>query len=105
MVSESNGNFSTWNVFAKDGTPMTIRHIRRRDISQIWENFNQVVSENRYLPVYTPVIDEWEKKTWYEEITRGKNFCVVAEHQGLKKTQNIIGQCTIEDLQWEAASI
>ncbi len=103
MVSNSNLAPSYRTVQLKNGKDVLIRKIERRDVNQIWENFNQVVAEEIYLPVYTPVIDEWEKKAWYKEITRGGNFCVVAEDKSQPSGEEIIGQCTIENLHWEAA--
>ncbi len=90
-------------VKIKNGQKVILRKINKRDVKQIWENFNQVVAENKYLPVYTPVIDEWEKKAWYQEMTNGNNVCIVAESIEAKRSENVIGQCTLEELHWEAA--
>ncbi|UYP47657.1 hypothetical protein NEF87_003942 [Candidatus Lokiarchaeum ossiferum] len=77
--------------------------IQKADLDGIWENFNVVVAEGVYLPVYTPVISDWEKKTWYNDLFETGNFCVIAQDlEGVQKNL-VAGQVTIENLNWEAA--
>ena len=91
------------SVPLKNGQLINLRTIQRRDLTGIWYNFNETVREKIYLPVYTPVLHEWEKNTWYEELNRLDNICVVAEDSLSTTPGRIVAQCTIENLEWEAA--
>lgn len=91
------------SVQLKNGKTVNLRLLERRDVEGIWRNFNDVVEEKIYLPVYTPVIDDWEKNTWYQEMLREGNLCAVAEDPEQKRENRIVGQCTIESVEWEAA--
>ena len=88
----------------KNGEKVIIRHLKESDKDGVWKNFNDVLEEGTYLPVFTPVILEVEKDTWYENIKREKEICIIAEIPTLKSPFNIIGQCEISNLEWEAAT-
>ena len=92
----------------KDGTEVELRLIEAKDIKYIWENFNDIIKMGNLLPVYSGVHSEWEKQSWFEEITHGTNCCIVAEltlKPKWKKNFNpIVGQLTLENIEWEASS-
>jgi len=46
---------------------------------------------------------EYERINWFHELEEADNLCLVAEDPDLKGPDNVIGQCTIEDIQWEAS--
>ncbi len=91
------------SVIIKNGKEIILRLIEEKDLEGIWDNFNQVVEEKIYLPVYTPVLNKWEKNSWYDNLTQTNNICIVAVDNKLSYPRKIIGQLTIEHLQWEAA--
>ncbi len=88
----------------KTGEKVIIRHLKKTDIDGVWKNFNDVLEEGIYLPVLTPVISQVEKDSWYGNIKKEKEICIVAEISTLKSPFHIIGQCEISNLEWEAAS-
>ena len=47
----------------KTGETIIIRHVNESDIDGIWNNFNIVVNEGIYLPVFFPVRSEFEKQS------------------------------------------
>ncbi|MHA1804921.1 MAG: GNAT family N-acetyltransferase [Promethearchaeota archaeon] len=81
-----------------------IRHIKKSDVDGIWNNFNEVVEEGIYLPIFIPVLTDHEKRSWYDHVKKEHETCVVAEYPGLKKPHDIIGQCEISNSEWDAAS-
>ncbi|MFO8017239.1 MAG: N-acetyltransferase [Promethearchaeia archaeon] len=81
-----------------------IRNVKRSDIEGIWENFNQVIEEGEYLPVFSPVVSEFEKKGWYNTLKDAHEICIIAENPKSDSPKNIVGQCEISDLEWEAAA-
>ena len=56
----------------KNGQKIILRHLKKADKDGVWKNFNEVLEEGIYLPVFTPVISEIEKDSWYENIKREK---------------------------------
>lgn len=86
----------------KNNKTVYLRLIEATDVNGIWKNFNDVVDEGIYLPAFTRVTSEWEKTNWYQELQFNNNFCIVAIDQKLEPPQNVVGQCTIEKLEWEA---
>jgi ribosomal protein S18 acetylase RimI-like enzyme len=116
-------------VQIKSGDQILLRFMQKEDLEGIWNNFNEIVKHQDYLPVYTPVVSDWEKNSWYRELTAPPNFCLVAidplhtrasgasknssttKHSKLFKPSKeshasdvfIAGQLTIENLHWEAA--
>jgi len=90
-------------IILKNGTEIYLRLIEKEDLEGIWDNFNEVVEEKIYLPVYTPVLNQWEKKSWYKDLIQVNNFCIVAVDIKQSSPRKIVGQLTIEHLQWEAA--
>lgn len=82
---------------------IVLRHVRRKDVKGVWNNFNQVVDEKRYLPVFFPVKSEFEMNGWFEKLKKDGEFCIVADYGKLKKPDNILGQCEISNVEWEAS--
>ncbi len=81
-----------------------LRHIKKSDLDGIWHNFNEVVEEGLYLPVFFPVRSEYEKVSWYEVLKREREICIVAEDTRKKSPYNIVGQCEISNIEWDAAT-
>ena len=99
-------------VQMKSGAKILLRFMQKEDLDGIWRNFNEIVKTQAYLPVYTPVVSDWEKNSWFKELSASPNFCLVAidplhagESKGSKDFEHtlIAGQLTIENLHWEAA--
>jgi len=88
----------------KTGEKILIRHINELDIDGVWNNFNEVVEEGVYLPVLFPVKSRFEKQSWYNNIEKEGEICIVAVHPKLKAPYNILGQCEISSLDWDAAT-
>ncbi len=86
----------------KTGERVTIRHLSKSDIEGVWNNFNEAVDEGIYLPVFFPVRSHLEKDSWYRNIKKEKEICIIAENQNLKIPHNIIGQCEISNSNWDA---
>ncbi len=86
----------------KTGEKIIIRHLSKSDVEGVWNNFNEVVNEGIYLPVFFPVRSQIEKDSWYHNIKKEKETCIVAENQNLKIPYNIIGQCEISNSNWDA---
>jgi RimJ/RimL family protein N-acetyltransferase len=86
------------------GEKITLRHVSEADIEGIWHNFNEVVEEGTYLPVFFPVRSEYEKQSWYNNLVQEKELCIVAAHPEFKSPLNILGQCEISNLEWDAAN-
>ena len=86
----------------KTGEKITIRHLSKLDVEGVWNNFNEVVDEGIYLPVFFPVRSQLEKDSWYHVIKKEKETCIIAENQNLKIPHNIIGQCEISNSTWDA---
>lgn len=86
------------------GEILVLRHAKKSDVNGIWKNFNEVLEEGTYLPVFTPVKTEIEKNSWYDNIKREHEICIIAEITDLKPPYNIVGQCEISNLEWEAAT-
>ena len=86
-----------------NGRMIQLRLFKKEDLNGIWDNFNEVVAEGNYLPVYTPVVTEWEKVSWYHDILDEGNICVVAIDPHAQESEQIVGQITIEHIPWEAA--
>ncbi|NHJ23309.1 MAG: N-acetyltransferase [Candidatus Lokiarchaeota archaeon] len=88
----------------KNGEKIILRHVSEADIEGIWHNFNEVVEEGIYLPVFFPVRSEYEKQSWYNHLLQEKELCVVAVLPEFKSPLNIIGQCEVSNLEWDAAN-
>ncbi|MFW9950257.1 MAG: GNAT family N-acetyltransferase [Candidatus Thorarchaeota archaeon] len=88
----------------KTGEKIFIRHITELDIDGVWNNFNEVVEEGIYLPVLFPVKSRFEKQSWYNNIKKEREICIVAVNPNLKTPNNILGQCEISSLDWDAAT-
>jgi len=88
----------------RTGERVVLRHVKESDKEGVWHNFNEVLKEGMYLPVFTPVLTHSEKDSWYENIKRDNELCIVAELIDKKSTFTIVGQCEISNLEWEAAT-
>jgi len=91
-------------IILKNGKEIYLRLIEKDDLEGIWNNFNEVVEEKIYLPVYNPVLNQWEKNSWYKDLIQVNNLCIVAVDITLSSPRKIVGQLTIEHSQWEAAN-
>jgi ribosomal protein S18 acetylase RimI-like enzyme len=88
----------------KNDKKIKLRTIERMDLESIWGNFNEVIDEGMFLPTFDKVNTAYERRSWYEDLLDCNNICVVAEDIENKTPNNIIGQCTIESIQWEAST-
>ncbi len=84
------------------GEKITIRQLSKSDVEGVWNNFNEVIDEGIYLPVFFPVRSQLEKDSWYHNIKKEKEICIIADNQNLKIPHNIIGQCEISNSNWDA---
>jgi ribosomal protein S18 acetylase RimI-like enzyme len=91
------------SITLKNGKIINLRHIKRSDLDNIWDNFNEVVEEGIYLPFFEKVLSDFEKNNWYHELQENGYLCLIAEDPALPEPNNVVGQCTIEDIQWEAS--
>ncbi|MHA1233990.1 MAG: GNAT family N-acetyltransferase [Promethearchaeota archaeon] len=91
-------------VELKNGEKILIRHVIESDIDGIWNNFNEVVDEKIYLPVLFPVRSKFEKQSWFQNIQKERETCIVAIHPTMVSPYNILGQCEISNLEWDAAT-
>ncbi|MFW9999033.1 MAG: GNAT family N-acetyltransferase [Candidatus Hodarchaeota archaeon] len=87
----------------KTGETIIIRHLNKSDIDGVWYNFNEVIEEGNYLPVFFPVRSQLEKDSWYRNIKKEHELCIVAENPDLKTPFNIVGQCEVLNSEWDAA--
>ncbi|MHA1752853.1 MAG: GNAT family N-acetyltransferase [Candidatus Helarchaeota archaeon] len=92
-------NYIITNIKLKDGQPLIIRRGLRRDLDAIWNIFNVVVSERRFIPVFNTVKSEFEKQSWYLRMREQQNLILVAEIDN-----KVVGELTIEHLDWDASS-
>jgi len=88
----------------KTGETIIFRHLTKSDVNVVWNNFNEVINEGLYLPVLFPVRSQLEKDSWYHNLKKEKEICIVAENTALKRPYNIIGQCEISNSNWDAAA-
>ncbi|NVM35377.1 MAG: GNAT family N-acetyltransferase [Candidatus Lokiarchaeota archaeon] len=88
----------------KTGETIIIRHLTKSDVDDVWYNFNEVIEEGIYLPVFLPVKSQIEKDTWYLNVKKENEICIIAEHPGLNAPYKVIGQCEISNMEWDAAS-
>ena len=84
------------------GQKIIIRHLSKSDVEGVWNNFNEVVEEGIYLPVFFPVRSRLEKDAWYSKIKNENEICIIAEDKKFKPPYNIIGQCEISHSEWDA---
>ncbi|MFX1388927.1 MAG: GNAT family N-acetyltransferase [Promethearchaeota archaeon] len=75
----------------------------KSDVDGVWNNFNEVIEEGIYLPVFFPVRSQLEKDAWFHNLIKEKEICIVAENKDLKAPYNIIGQCEVLNSNWDAA--
>jgi ribosomal protein S18 acetylase RimI-like enzyme len=88
----------------KTGKKIIIRHLTKIDVDGVWKNFNEVIDEGLYLPVFFPVRSQLEKDSWYHNIKKEKEICIIAEIPNLNSPFNIVGQCEISNSTWDAAA-
>ena len=87
----------------KTGETIIIRHLTKSDINGVWYNFNEVIEEGLYLPVFLPVRSQLEKDSWYLNLKKENEIFIIAENLDLKSPYNVIGQCEILNSEWDAA--
>jgi len=85
-----------------NGRTVVLKHASHDDVDGIWRNFNNVVEEAIYLPIFEKVHDI-EKEAWYEDVKFGRELCIVAQIPNVEPPNNIAGQCEITNSEWEAA--
>ncbi|TFF97078.1 MAG: N-acetyltransferase, partial [Promethearchaeota archaeon] len=89
----------------ENGDIIIIRSIRRSDIDSVWRNFNEVVnSEETPYPIFYPVEAQFEKESWYNTLKRENELCIVAENKDLERPMNVIGQCEVTNIEWDASA-
>ena len=88
----------------KTGETIIIRHLIKSDVEGVWHNFNEVIEEGIYLPVFLPVRTQLEKDSWYLNVKKDKEICIIAENPLLKTPYNVIGQCEISNMEWDASN-
>ncbi len=91
------------DITLKNGEKIILRHIKKSDIEGVWNNFNEVIDEGDYLPVFFPVKSQIEKNSWYFNIKKENQICIIAEDPKIKPPNNIIGQSEILNSDWDAA--
>jgi ribosomal protein S18 acetylase RimI-like enzyme len=91
-------------VKLRNGEKILIRQVIESDIDGVWNNFNEVVDEKIYLPVLFPVRSKFEKQSWFHNIQKEREICIVAIHPTMPSPLNILGQCEISNLEWDAAT-
>ncbi|MFX1293847.1 MAG: GNAT family N-acetyltransferase [Promethearchaeota archaeon] len=82
----------------KKGNIVTFRYLRKEDLDDMWEIFNQVVAEMMYIPVINPVTSQFEKENWYFRQQEENNIVIVSELDN-----HVVGHCMIEHIGWDAA--
>lgn len=90
-------------VTLEQGVTVTLRPIKSRDLDGIWANFNEVVEEGTFIPVLSPVLTDYEKTGWHEDLKLRNDICTVAEYPPAPD-HPIVAQCTIQNVEWETAS-
>lgn len=78
---------------------LKIRRALRKDLDAIWNIFNIIVGEKKYIPVLSPVESEFEKQSWYLKMREQQNMMLVAIVDG-----KIVGQLAVEHVDWETCS-
>ena len=58
----------------KTGDKVIIRNLHKTDVDVVWINFNEVIEEGVYLPVFFPVRSQLEKDSWYRKIKNEKEI-------------------------------
>ncbi len=75
-----------------------IRHAIKSDLSMIWENFNSVVCEKRFIPVISEITNKYEQESWFYNHQNENNIVLVATID-----EKVVGHCTIEHNNWECS--
>lgn len=88
----------------KNREKIIFRHIKKSDVEGVWNNFNEVIEEGIYIPVFYPVRTQLEKESWYHNIKKENEICIIAEIPEHNPPYNIIGHCEISNSEWDAAS-
>ncbi|TFF88972.1 MAG: GNAT family N-acetyltransferase [Promethearchaeota archaeon] len=83
----------------QNGKELIIRRGLRKDIDAVWDIFNIIIKERKYLPVFTPVKSEFEKQSWYLRMREQQNILLVAVVDN-----KVVGQLTLEHIDWDASS-
>lgn len=86
-----------------NGHTIKFRHLKRSDVDGVWQNFNEVVDEGIFLPVFDPVKSSLEKSSWYDAVKREKEVVIIAEDKNARTSNEVVGQCEISNIEWDAA--
>jgi RimJ/RimL family protein N-acetyltransferase len=88
----------------KNGERIIIRHVEESDINGVWNNFNEVIEEGVYLPIFFPVRSQYEKQSWFDVLKREKEICLIAKKINMTGSNAVIGQVEVSNLEWDAAT-
>ena len=89
---------------SKESLIIQFRYAKKEDLNDIWENFNEVVRSNIFIPVKREVTSDYEKNSWLINHEMEKNVVMVAvDITNGEVKEKVVGQCVIEHLTWEAA--
>ncbi|NVM02528.1 MAG: hypothetical protein HWN67_09350 [Candidatus Helarchaeota archaeon] len=72
---------------------IVIRHAIKTDLSMIWENFNSVVGEKKFIPVISEITNKYEQESWFYNHQNENNIVLVATID-----EKVVGHCTIEHI-------
>ena len=90
---------SVFSFSSKKRRDIKIRLMEPNDVNVLWNIFNDVVEERRYLPTMTPVFSQREKNQWYLEFQEKVALVIVATSEGTP-----IGYCSVEQKEEEASA-
>ncbi|MHA1269124.1 MAG: GNAT family N-acetyltransferase [Candidatus Helarchaeota archaeon] len=91
-------NNTVCSVILKNGKKLEVRRGLKRDLDAMWNIFNIVVRERKYIPVFNTLTTEFEKQRWYLQMREKQNLILVA-----MVDDKIIGLLTLEHLDWDAS--
>lgn len=91
----------------KNGKKIYLRSIRRGDLEEIWDIFENGLKEGLIFPKYIKTCTEFDKINWYHNLKLYNNLSMIAEEIEDNKIftcKKILGLVVIEKSQWDAAS-
>ncbi|MHA2060320.1 MAG: N-acetyltransferase family protein [Candidatus Ranarchaeia archaeon] len=90
---------SEYSFVSKKGREIKVRLMEPNDVNVLWNIFNEVVEERRYLPTLTPVFSQREKRQWYLDLQEKIAIVLVATFG-----DSPIGYCSVEQKEEEASA-
>ncbi|MHA2406921.1 MAG: N-acetyltransferase family protein [Candidatus Ranarchaeia archaeon] len=88
-----------YSFVTKKKREIKIRLMEPADVNVLWNIFNEVVEERRFLPTMTPVFSQREKRQWYLDLQEKVAIVLVATFG-----DSPIGYCSVEQKEEEASS-